>query len=80
MVWYSQLLKNFPQFIVIDTVEGFGIVNKAAAVYVSLERSCFFDDPTDAGSLIYGFSAFSKYSSNFWRFSKVIVIKSLLYW
>ena len=59
MVWYSNLLKNFPQFFVIHTVKGFGIVNKAE-VDVFLELSCFFDDPTDVGNLISGSSAFSK--------------------
>ena len=57
MVWYSHLLKNFPQFVVIHTVKGFGVVNKAE-VDVFLELSCFFDDPTDFGNLISGFSAF----------------------
>ena len=59
MVWYSHLFQNFPQFIVIHTVKGFGIVNKAK-VDVFLEFSCFFDDPTDAGNLIFGSSAFLK--------------------
>ena len=59
MVWYSHLLQNFPQFIVIHTVKGFGIVNKAE-VDVFLELSCFFNDPVDVGNLISGFSAFSK--------------------
>ena len=63
VVWYSHLLKNFPQFVVIDTVKGFIIVNKAG-VDVFLEFSCFFDDPTDAGNLISGSSAFSKSSLN----------------
>ena len=58
VVWYSHLLKNFPQFAVIHTVIGFGIVNKAE-VNIFLELSCFFDDPVDAGNLIYGSSAFS---------------------
>ena len=61
MVWYSHLLKNFPQFVVIHTVKGFGIVNKAE-VDVFLEFSCFFYDPTDVGNLISGSSAFSKSS------------------
>ena len=61
MVWYSHLLKNFPQFVVIHTVKGFGIVNKAE-IDVFLELSCFFDDPTDVASLISGSSAFSKTS------------------
>ena len=59
MVWYSHLLKNCPQFIVIHTVKGFSIVNKAE-IYVFLELSCFFDDPVDVGNLISGSSAFSK--------------------
>ena len=59
MVWYSHLFKNFPQFIVIHTVKGFGIVNKAE-IDVFLELSCFFDDPADVGNLISGSSAFSK--------------------
>ena len=63
MVWYSHLLKNFPQFIVIRTVEGFGIVSKAE-IDVFLELSCFFNDRTDVGNLISGCSAFSKTSLN----------------
>ena len=59
MVWYSHLLKNFPQFIVIHTVKGFGIVKKAE-IDVFLEFSCFFHDPADVGNLISGSSAFSK--------------------
>ena len=59
MVWYSHLFKNFPQFVVIHTVKGFGIVKKAE-VDVFLELSCFFNDPTDVGNLISGSSAFSK--------------------
>ena len=55
MVWYSHLFQNFPQFIVIDTVKGFGIVNKAE-IDVFLELSSFFHDPTDVGNLISGFS------------------------
>ena len=74
MVWYSYLLKNFPQFFVIHTVKGYGIVNKAV-LYVSLELSCFFDDPTDAGSLISGSSAFSKSSLNIWKFSVHVLVK-----
>ena len=68
MVWYSNLFKNFPQFIVIHTVKGFGIVNKAE-VDVYLELSCFFDDPEDVGNLISGSSAFSKSSLNLEVFS-----------
>ena len=59
MVWYSHLFQNFPQFIVIHTVKGFGVVNKAE-IYVFLKLSCFFDDPADIGNLISGSSAFSK--------------------
>ena len=63
VVWYSQLFQNFPQFIVIHTVKGFGIVNKAE-IDIFLEVSCFFDDPVNAGNLISGSSAFSKTSLN----------------
>src|SRR5574337_992091 len=65
--WYSHLLKNFPQLIVIHTVKGFGIVNKAE-IDVFLELSCFFDDPADVGNLMSGSSAFSKTSLNIWKF------------
>ena len=68
MVWYSHLLKNFLQFVVIHTVKGFGVVNKAE-IDVFLELSCFFYDPTDVGNLISGFSAFSKSSLNTWKFT-----------
>ena len=67
MVWYSHLLKNFPQFVVIHTVKGFCIVNKAE-IDVFLELSCFFDDPADVGNLISGSSAFSKTRLNNWKF------------
>ena len=73
MLWYSHLLKNFPQFIVIHTVEGFGIVNKAE-IDVFLELSCFFHDPEDVGNLISGSSAFSKTSLNIWRFTVRILL------
>ena len=73
-VWYSHLLKNFPQFVVIHTVKGFGIVNKTE-VDVFLELSCFFDDPTDVGNLIFGSSAFSKSSLNIWKFTVHILLK-----
>ena len=66
MVWYSHLFKNFPQFVVIYTVKGFGVGNKAEVV-VFLELSCFFNDPTDVGNLISGSSAFSKSSLNIWK-------------
>ena len=74
MVWYSHLLKNFPQFIVIHTVKGFGIVNKAD-LDVFLELACFFDDPMDVGNLISGSSAFSKTSLNIWKFTVHILLK-----
>ena len=67
-------VKNFPQFIVIHTVKGFGIVNKAK-VDVFLELSCFFDDPADVGNLISGSSAFSKYSLNIWKFTVHVLLK-----
>ena len=65
MVWYTHLLKNFPQFFVIHTLKGFGIFNKAE-VDVFLELSCFFNDPTDVGNFFPGSSAFSKSSLNIW--------------
>ena len=68
MLWYSHLLKNFPQFIVIHTVKGFGRVNKAV-VDILLELSCFFDDLKDVGNLISGSSAFSEPSLNIWKVS-----------
>ena len=74
MVWYSHLLKNFPQFIVIHTVKGFGIVNKAE-IDIFLELSCFFDDPVDVGDLISGSSAFSKTSLNIWKFTVHVLLK-----
>ena len=75
MVWYSHLLKNFPQFVVIHTVKGFGIVNKAD---VFLELFCFFYDPTDVGTLISGSSAFSKSSLNIRKFSVHVLLKPRL--
>ena len=74
MVWYSHLLKNFPQFIVIHTIKGFGIVNKAE-VDVFLELSCFFDDPAEVGNLISVSSAFSKPSLNIWMFTVHVLLK-----
>ena len=74
MVWYSHLFQNFPQFIVIHTVQGFGLINKAE-VDVSLELSCFFNDPTDVGNLISGSSAFSKSSLNTWKFTVHVLLK-----
>ena len=65
VVWYSSLFKNFPQFVVIHTVKGFGIVNKTE-IDVFPELSCFFHDPADVGNLISGSSAFSKTSLNIW--------------
>ena len=77
MVWYSHLLKNFPQFVVIYTVKGFGIVNKAEED-VFLEFSCFFFDPTDVDNLISGSSAFSKSSLYIWEFTVHILLKPSL--
>ena len=74
MVWYSHLFQNFPHFIVIHTVKGFGIVNKAE-IYFFLELSCFFNDPEDVGNLISGSSAFSKTSLNTWKFAVHILLK-----
>ena len=74
VVWYSHLFQNFPQFIVIHTVKGFCIVNKAE-IDVFLELSCFFDDPADVDNLISGSSAFSKTSLNFWKFTVHILLK-----
>ena len=74
VVWYSHLFQNFPQFIVIHTVKGFGIVNKAK-VDVFLELSCFFNDPEDVGNLISGSSAFSKPSLNIWKFTVHLLLK-----
>ena len=73
MVWYPHLLQNFPQFIVIHTVKGFGIVNKAE-IDVFLELSHFFDDPVDAGNLISGSSAFSKSSLNIWKLTAHVLL------
>ena len=74
VVRYSYLLKNFPQFIVIHTVKGFGIVNKAE-IGVFLEPSCFFDDPMDVGNLTCGSSDFSKSSLTIWKFTVHILLK-----
>ena len=74
VVWCSHLFKNFPQFIVIHTVKGFGVVNKAE-IDVFLELSCFFDDPADVGNFISGSSAFSKSSLNIWKFMVHILLK-----
>ena len=74
MVWYSYLFQNFPQFIVIHTVEDFGVVNKAE-IDVFLELSWFFNDPADIGNLIPGSSSFSKTSLNIWKFSVHVLLK-----
>ena len=74
MVWNSHLLKNFSQFIVIHTVKGFGIVNKAE-IDIFPELSCFFDDTADVGNLISGFSAFSNTSLNIWKFMVHVLLK-----
>ena len=74
MVWYSHLFKNFPQFIVIHTVKGFGIVNKAE-IDVFLETSCFYDNPADVGNLISDSSAFSKTSLNICKFMFHVLLK-----
>ena len=74
MVWYPRLLKNFPQFVVIHTVKGFGVVNKPE-VDVFLELACFLDDPADVGNLIPGSSSFSKSSLNIWNFLIHILMK-----
>ena len=74
MVWYSHLFQNFPQFIVIHTVKGFGIVNKAE-IDVFLELSCLSHDPVDVGNLISGCSAFSKTSLNIRKFMVHVLLK-----
>ena len=74
VVWHSHFLKNFPQFVVIHTVKGFGIVNKAK-VDIFMELSCFFDDPADGGNLISGSSSFSKSSLNIWKFMVHVLLK-----
>ena len=74
MVWYSHLFENFPQFVVIHTVRGFGMVNKAE-INIFLELSSFFDDPADAGNLISGSSAFSKTSLNIWKVMVHVLLK-----
>ena len=74
VVWYSPLLKNFPQFVVIHTAKGFGVVYKAEVGFF-LELSCFFNDPMDVGNLISVSSAFSKSILNTWRFMIHILLK-----
>ena len=77
MVWYSHLFKIFPQFVVIHTVKGFGLFNKAE-VDVFVELSCFFDDPVDVGNLISGSSAFSESNLNIWKFLVHVLLKTHL--
>ena len=74
MVWHSHLLKNFPQFVVIYTAKGFGLMNKEE-IDVFLEFSCFFNDAVDVGNLISGSSAFSKSSLNIWKFMVQVLLK-----
>ena len=74
MVGYSHLFKNFPYFVVIHTVKGFGVANKAEAD-AFLELLCFFNDPTNVGNLISGSSAFSKSGLNIWTFSVHVLLK-----
>ena len=74
MVWCYHLFQNFPQYIVLHTDEGFGIVNKAD-IDVFLELSCFLDDPADIGNLISGSYAFSKTSLNIWKFLVHVLLK-----
>ena len=75
MVWYSHLFQNFLQFVVIHTVKGSGVVNKAE-IDIFLEFSCFFNDPADVGNLISGSSTFSKSSLNIWKFRVHILLKA----
>ena len=77
MVWYSHLFKNVPQFFVIHTVKGFGLVNKAE-VDVFLKSSCFFYDPVNVGNLMSGSSASSKSSLNIWKFSVHVLLTPIL--
>ena len=74
MVWYLHLFKNFPQFVLIYRVKGFGVINKTE-VEVFVVFSCFFDDPMDVGNLISGSSAFSKYSLTIWKFMVHVLLK-----
>ena len=74
VVWYSHIFKNFSQFVVIHTVKGFGIINKAE-IDIFLELSCIFDNPMDVGNLISGSSAFSKSSLNVWKFTVHVLLK-----
>ena len=75
MVWYSHLLKDFPQFVVIHTVKGFSVINEAE-VDIFLELSCIFYGPVDVGNLISGSSAFSKTSLNIWKSTVHVLLKS----
>ena len=77
VVWYAHVFQNFPQFIVIHTVKGFGIVNKAE-LDVFLELSCYFDVSADVGNLISGSSVFSKSNLNMWKFIVHVLLKSVL--
>ena len=77
MVWYAKLFQNFPQFIVIHTVKGFGVVNKAE-IDTFLELSCFLDDSVEVGNLISGYSALSKTSLNIWIFTVHVLLKPCL--
>ena len=74
MVWYAHLFPNFPQLIVIHTVKGFGIVNKAE-IDIFMELSCFLDDPADVGNLMSGSSTFSKTNLNIWNFTVHVLLK-----
>ena len=74
MVWYTHLLKNFPQFVVIYTVKGFGVINKAE-VDVFMKLSCFFYDQTDVDTLISGSYALSKFHLNIWKFLVNVLLK-----
>ena len=74
MVWYSHLFKNFPQFVMINTVKGFSVVSEAE-VDSFLEFPCFFHDPTDVDNLISGSPAFSKFSLNIWKFTVHVLLK-----
>ena len=78
MLWYSLLFKNFPQFIVIHTDKGFGVVNKAEVDDDFLELSCFVDDPMDVSNLISGSPAFSNSILNIWKFTIYVLLKSSL--
>ena len=74
MVWYSHFFQSFPQFVVIHTIKGFGIVSKAE-IDVFLELSCFFNDPVDVDNLISGTSAFSKTNLNIWKFMVYVLFR-----